>query len=191
MLDSRNIFAIGLIGLLAGCSSMPAEMALNSPVYNAQNAGLVVGTLLEGGPYGTYLEFRDIKSDKTYGWGPKDDYSAWLPAGDYEVSRLGHRRGVMGAYSKPLRFTVTQGQLNYLGEMVYGCSAVAQPAAVYGVLNCGFLALGNCTVPRPSVNVCVVDRQDQAIKHFLQQHPEQASLLVHNAVMSAAAVRFP
>ncbi|MDS9879073.1 hypothetical protein RMI40_30015 [Pseudomonas protegens] len=195
MFGSRNIFAIGLIGLLAGCSSMPAEMALNSPVYNAQNAGLVVGALLEGGPYGTYLEFRDIKSDKTYGWGPKDDYSAWLPAGDYEVSRLGHRRGVMGAYSKPLRFTVTQGQLNYLGEMVYGCSAVAQPAAVYGVLNCGVLALGECTVPSPNVNVCVVDRQDQAIRHFLQQHPEQAPLPVRNAVMSAAAsgssVRFP
>lgn len=184
MLDTHHIFAIGLVGLLAGCSSMPPEMALNSPVNNAKNSGLVVGSLIEGGPYGTYLEFRDIKSNKTYGWGPKDDYSGWLPAGEYEVSRLGHRRGVMGPYSKPLRFSVTQGQLNYLGEMVYGCSAVAQPAAVYGVMNCGLLALGECTVPSPSVNVCVVDREDQALKLFLQQHPEQKSLPVHNAVMS-------
>jgi hypothetical protein len=184
MLKSHHIFAIGLAGLLAGCSSMPAPMALDSTVYNEQNAGLVVGALIQDGPYGTYLEFRDITSDKTYGWGAKDDYSAWLPAGEYEVSRLGHRRGVMGAYSKPLRFTVTQGKLNYLGEMVYGCSAVAQPVAMYGVMNCGFLALGECTVPHASVNVCVVDRQDQAIKHFLQQHPDKSLLPVHNAIMS-------
>lgn len=184
MLWSPHILAIGLIGLLGGCSSMPAEMALNSPVYDAKNAGLVVGTLLEGGPYGTYLEFRNVNSNKTYGWGPKDDFSAWLPAGDYQVSRIGHRRGVMGAYSKPLSFTVTQGQLNYLGEMVYGCSAIAEPVAVYGVMNCGFLALGECTVPSPSVNVCVVDRQDQTIAHFLQQHGEYEALPVHNAMMS-------
>jgi len=184
MLYSRYIVATGLAGVLAGCSSLPPEMALDSPVYNAKNAGLVVGTLIEGGPYGTYLEFRDNKTDKTYGWGPKDDYSAWLPAGDYEVSRLGHRRGVMGAYSKPLRFTVTQGQINYLGELVYGCSSVSQPAAVYGVMNCGLLAPGTCTVPSPSINVCVVDRQDQAIKHFVQQHPEQSQLAVHSALMS-------
>jgi hypothetical protein len=131
-----------------------------------------------------WSQFRDISNDKTYAWGPKDDYVAWLPAGDYEVSRLGNRQGAMGAYSKPLRFTVVQGQLNYLGELVYGCSTVAQPVAVYGVLNCGFLALGECTVPRASVNVCVVDRQDQAIKHFLHQHPEQSRLPVHNALMS-------
>jgi len=184
MLCSHPLYAIGLIGLLAGCAQLPKDMALDSPVYNSQNAGLVFGTLIEGGPYGTYLEFRDIKSDKTFGWGPKDDYSAWLPAGVYEVSRLGHRRGVMGPYSRPLRFTVTQGQLNYLGEMVYGCSDVAQPVAVYGVMNCGLLALGNCTVPSPSVNVCVVDRQDQAVKRFLQQHPAKFHLPVHNAVMS-------
>lgn len=183
MFRSRHILAFGLIGLLAGCSTLPKDNALNSSVYNAQNAGLVVGTLIEGGPYGTYLEFRDIKGGKTYGWGPKDDYSAWLPAGDYEVSRLGHRRGVMGAYSKPLRFSVTNGQINYLGEMVYGCSDVAQPVAVYGVMYCGFLALAECTVPSPSVNICVVDRQDQAIKRFLQQHPEYAPLPVHEAVM--------
>lgn len=184
MLCSQHLFAISLIGSLVGCSSLPAEMALNSPVYDEKNAGLVVGALLEGGPCGTYLEFRDTKSNQTYGWGPKDDYAAWLPAGDYEVSGLGNRQGLMGAYSKPSRFTVTQGQLNYLGEMVYGCSAVAQPVAVYGVKNCGFLALGECSVPRPSVNVCVVDRQDQAIRHFLQEHPERQALPVHNAVMS-------
>lgn len=184
MLCSHHIVAIGLIGLMAGCSQMPTEMALDSTTYNAQNAGLVVGALIEGGPYGTYLEFQDINSHKTYGWGPKDDYSAWLPAGEYEVTRLGHRRGVMGPYSSPLRFTVNQGKLNYLGEMVYDCSSVAQPVAVYGVMNCGFLALGECTVPRASVNVCVVDRQDQAIKHFLQQHPEQSRLPVQSAVMS-------
>ena len=90
----------------------------------------------------------------------------------------------MGAYSKPLSFTVTQGQLNYLGEMVYGCSAIAEPVAVYGVMNCGFLALGECTVPSPSVNICVVDRQDQTIAHFLQQHGEYEALPVHNAMMS-------
>lgn len=184
MPGSQHIVAIGLTALLTGCSSMPEDIALNSSVHNAQNAGLVVGTLLEGGPYGTYLEFRDIKSDKTYGWAPKDDYSAWLPAGEYEVSRLGNRRAVMGAYSRPLRFSVTKGQINYLGEVVYDCSSVAQPVALYGVMDCGFLALANCTVPRPSVNICVVDRQDQAISHFLQQHPEQAVLPVHNAVMS-------
>ncbi|AHZ77140.1 hypothetical protein DW66_2629 [Pseudomonas putida] len=144
----------------------------------------MIGALIGGGPYGTYLEFQDINSHKTYGWGPKDDYSAWLPAGEYEVTRLGHRRGVMGPYSSPLRFTVNQGKLNYLGEMVYDCSSVAQPVALYGVMNCGFLALDECTVPHATVNVCVVDRQGQAIKHFMQQHPEQSRLPVQNAVMS-------
>ncbi|RZI73410.1 MAG: hypothetical protein EOP13_12010 [Pseudomonas sp.] len=184
MLGSQHILALGLTASLMGCSSLPEDIALNSPVYNAQNAGLVVGTLIEGGPYGTYLEFRDIKSDKIFGWGPKDDYSAWLPAGDYEVSRLGNRRGVMGPYYKSLRFSVAKGQINYLGEMVYDCSEVARPAAVYGVMDCGFLALGQCTVPRPSVNICVVDREAQAIGYFLHQHPEHAALPVHNAVMS-------
>jgi hypothetical protein len=184
MLNSHHLFAMGLAALLAGCSTLPPSMALDSKEYNAQNAGLVVGSLIEGGPYGTWLEFRDIKTGKTFGWGPKDDYSAWLPAGEYEVSSLGHRRGTMGPYSKPLRFTVTQGQINYLGEMVYACSSVAQPAATYGVKNCGFLAAGECTVPRADVYVCVEDRQGQAIKHFLQQHPEQSGLPVHNALMS-------
>ncbi|MBD1553111.1 hypothetical protein [Pseudomonas typographi] len=184
MLSPYHIVAIGLAGLLAGCTPMPTSMALDSTAYNAQNAGLVVGALIEGGLYGTYLEFRDTSNGKTYGWGAQDDYSAWLPAGEYEVSRLGNRQGVMGAYSRPLRFTVKQGQLNYLGEMVYGCPTVAQPAAVYGVMSCGFLALGECTVPYASINVCVVDRQDQALKYFLQQHPERASLPVHSEVMS-------
>lgn len=184
MFKTYPIVAIGLAGLLAGCAPMPTSMALDSTVYNAQNAGLVVGELLEGAPYGTFLKFRDTNTGKTYGWSAQDDYSAWLPAGEYEVSRLGHRRGVMGAYSKPLRFSVKQGQINYLGEMVYGCPALAQPAAVYGVINCGFLAMGECTVPGPTINVCVLDRQDQALKRFLQQHPERASLPVRNAVMS-------
>jgi hypothetical protein len=68
--------------------------------------------------------------------------------------------------------------------MVYACSSLAQPAATYGVKNCGFLAAGECTVPRADVYVCVEDRQGQAIKHFLQQHPEQSGLPVHNALMS-------
>ncbi|WP_024694854.1 hypothetical protein [Pseudomonas syringae] len=184
MLNPYHLVAIGLAGLLAGCATMPTAMTLDSTVYNVHNAGVVVGALIEGGPYGTYLEFRDTRSGKTYGWGARDDYSAWLPAGEYEVSRLGHRRGVMGAFSKPLRFTVNQGQLNYLGELVYGCSSIELPTAVYGVMDCGLLALGECTVPRGSINVCVVDRQLPALKHFLRQHPELASLPVHNAIMS-------
>lgn len=71
MFGSRNIFAIGLIGLLAGCSSMPAEMALNSPVYNAQNAGLVVGALLEGAPTEPTLSFAISRAARLMAGDPR------------------------------------------------------------------------------------------------------------------------
>ncbi|MDZ5602766.1 hypothetical protein SJI00_08270 [Pseudomonas sp. RP23018S] len=178
-----RITALVAIGLLTGCASLPAEMAVDSPLYNQNNAGLVVGSLSDGGPYGTFLEFRNKATGDVRGWGPKDDYAAWLPAGDYEVTQLGHRRGTMGPYSHALQFTVKKGQINYVGEMVYGCSDLAQPTAVYGVKYCGLLALGTCEVTSPDVNVCVVDRQQQAIKYFLRQHPQQSSLTVRSALM--------
>jgi hypothetical protein len=102
----------------------------------------------------------------------------------YEVSDLGSRRGVMGPYSKPLRFTVTTGQINYVGEMTYGCPLAARPAAIYGVKNCGFLALATCTVDYPSIGICVVDRQEQSLRTFVKQHPQFSQLPVKSAVMS-------
>lgn len=179
-----GLLAICLVGAMAGCSTMPEEMAVNSTVQSEANAGLVVGALIQGGPYGTWLEFRDIKTGKTYGWGAKDYYSAWLPAGQYEVSALGSRRGVMGPYQAPLRFDVVQGQINYLGEMVYGCSASSRPEALYGVKNCGFLALGTCSVPSPTVGVCIVDRQAQAVRSFLRKNPERSTLPVRSSLMA-------
>lgn len=184
MLKSRQALAIAFTGLLAGCSSMPAEMALDSKVYSAQNAGLVVGALIEGGPYGTWLEFHDINTGKDYGWGAKNYYSAWLPAGEYEVKALGSRRGVMGPYSTPLRFNVKQGEINYLGEMVYDCQSPARPTALYGVQNCGFLALGTCSIPNASAGICVVNRQAQAIRAFLKKNPDHAHMPVRTSVMS-------
>ncbi|WP_231570157.1 MULTISPECIES: hypothetical protein [Pseudomonas] len=162
---------------------MPEEMGLDSKVYSEKNAGLVVGAMVNSGPYGTWLEFRNIKTDKRFGWGAKDYYSVWLPAGEYEVSSLGSRRGVMDPYSSPLRFSVAQGQLNYVGELVYGCPSESRPAALYGVRNCGLLALGSCSVPSPSVGVCTVDRQQQTLRRFLKMHPEFADMPVRSAVM--------
>lgn len=178
-----RIAALAGMGLLAGCASLPPDMAVDSPVYNQANAGLVVGSLSNGGPYGTFLEFRNLASGALHGWGPKDDYAVWLPAGEYEVAHIGNRRGVMGPYTRPLHFTVKQGQVNYVGEMVYDCSDLARPTAMYGVKYCGLLALGRCSVSSPDVNICVVDRQRQAIKYFQRQHPEQSSLPVHRAFM--------
>lgn len=184
MFNTRLTFAIVFVSLLTGCSSMPTEIALGSKVYSAQNAGLVVGALIEGGPYGTWLEFREINTDKNYGWGAKDYYSAWLPAGEYEVQALGSRRGVMGPYSSPLRFNVKQGEINYLGEMVYDCQSPARPTALYGVQSCGFLAMGKCSVPHPTAGVCVVNRQEQTIRTFLKKHPDHADMPVRSSVMS-------
>ena len=184
MFKMRLCLVVCLSVLITGCSSMPAEVALDSKAYSAENAGLVVGALIEGGPYGTWLEFRDVNTAKTYGWAAKDYYSAWLPAGVYEVSRLGSRRGAMAAYSKPLRISVKQGYINYLGEMTYGCPLLAQPEALYGVMSCGFLALGRCSVPSPSAGICIADRQQQAIRHFLKTHPEYAEMSVHSSVLS-------
>ena len=46
MLD-RYRFLLGCcLGLMAGCAQMPEEMALDSKVSSAQNAGLVVGALV-------------------------------------------------------------------------------------------------------------------------------------------------
>ncbi|MDO7928880.1 hypothetical protein Q6A51_19000 [Pseudomonas sp. KFB-139] len=184
MLKLRQLLAVCFVGSLAGCASMPDEMKLDSKVYSAQNAGLVVGTFIQEGAFGTWLGFRDVNTGKNYGWGAKDYYSAWLPAGEYEVSRMGARRGVMGAYSKPLRFTVKQGEINYLGEMVYGCPSSSPTAALYGVMSCGFLALGECTVPYPTERICVVDRQEQATRILLKQNPEYSNLPVRGSVMS-------
>jgi hypothetical protein len=171
--------------LISGCSPMPAEITLNSKAHSAENAGLIVGALIEGGPYGTWIEFRDVNTAKTYGWGAKNYYSAWLPAGVYEVSRLGSRSGVMAAYTKPLRINVKQGYINYLGEMAYDCPLLAQPEALYGVMSCGLLALGSCSVPSPSVGICIVDRQELTIILFLIRHPEYAQMNVHSSVLSA------
>ncbi|WP_434157808.1 hypothetical protein [Stutzerimonas stutzeri] len=168
---------------------MPTEMQLDSPVSSSKNSGMVVGALVGGGPYGTYLEFRHLATGKVYGWGAKDYYSAWLPAGEYEVSQLGARQGVMGPYSAPLHFDVEQGSINYLGEMIYGCRPPSRPAALYGVKYCGFLALGTCTVSYPSVGICVVDRKEQAVRTFLIQHPDYASMPVRPAVMSSGEMR--
>ncbi len=183
----RSLLTLFAVALMAGCAPMPAEMQLDSQQSSAKDAGMVVGALVGGGPYGTYLEFRHLATGKVYGWGAKDYYSAWLPAGEYEVSQLGSRRGVMGPYTAPLRFDVRQGSINYLGEMVYGCRSPSQPAALYGVKYCGFLALGTCRVSEASAAICMVDRQEQAVRSFLKQHPEYAHMQVQKAVMSRAA----
>lgn len=179
-----QLIAIGFIVLISGCATMPDEMALDSKVYSAQNAGLVLGALVQGGPWGTWIDFREVNTGKTYGWGTKDYYSAWLPAGTYDVDELGSRQGVMGPYSKPLRFTVVNGRINYLGEMTYGCPLSAQPVATYGVEYCGLLALATCSVSNPDVAICLADRQEQTVRTFLKQHPQFSGLSVVRSVMS-------
>lgn len=179
----RKILAISLIGMLGGCATMPDEIKLDSTVYSAQNAGLVVGAMADSGPYGTWIEFLNLDTGKSFGWGVQDYYSAWLPPGSYEVHSMGSRRGVMGPYSRPLRFSVKPGVINYLGEMTYGCSARAQPEALYGVKSCGFLALFTCSVPSPTVGLCVEDRQEQGVRNFLKKNPEYATLPVRSSVM--------
>lgn len=183
MLKLRQLSALCIVGLMVGCASMPDDMKLESKVYSAQNAGLVVGSFIQQGAFGTWIALHNIQSGKTYGWGAKDYYSAWLPAGEYEVTEMGARRGVMGPYSKPLRFTVKQGEINYLGEMIYGCEMLSPAAAVYGVKDCGFLALGNCSVPYPTERICIVDRQAQATKVFLKQNPQYGNLPIRGSVM--------
>lgn len=180
----RNLLAIFSFGVLVGCSSMPPEMELDSKVYSGQNAGIVVGALIEGGPYGTWLEFRQTETGQSFGWGAKDYFSAWLPAGDYEVHTLGSRRGVMAAYSKPLRFTVRKGHINYLGEMVYDCQMASRLSALYGVKSCGALALGECSVPVPTMKICVVDRKEQAVLNFRKRYPDYSSLPIASSVMA-------
>lgn len=101
MRKTSQLLVVGVTALMSACSALPPEMALDSKVYSTENAGLVLGSLIEGGPYGTWISFRNVNSGKTYGWAPKDYYSAWLPAGTYEVNDLGSRRGLMGPYSKP------------------------------------------------------------------------------------------
>lgn len=183
MLGKGRFIALGLLLSLAGCAQLPEEMALTSKTYSAQNAGLVVGALVSDGPYGTWLQFSDINTGKTYGWGAKDYYSVWLPAGDYQVSELGARRGVMGPFAAPLRFRVQNGVINYVGELVYGCPRYPAPTAYYGVKNCGLLALATCTVPNADVGMCVVDRQPQALKRFLRANPAYTNMPINPALM--------
>ncbi|OLS62694.1 hypothetical protein [Pseudomonas putida] len=183
MLKMHRALMLCSVLLIASCAQMPEEMALDSKVYSANNAGLVTGALADTGPYGTWLEFRDVRTGKSFGWAAKGYYSAWLPAGDYEVSGLGSRAGALGAFGDPLRFTVEQGKVNYLGELVNGCPYPAVPTARYGLKNCGALALGTCSVPRPSIGLCVVDRQKQAMRVFLKEHPGYTGLPVRTALM--------
>lgn len=71
---------------------MPAEMSLDSSPRSARDAGLIVGSLVDSGPYGTWIGFRHLQTGQVMGWGAKDLYSAWLPAGDYEVQEMGSPR---------------------------------------------------------------------------------------------------
>ena len=186
MFRVRQLLIVCFVLLLAGCASVPPEIALDSKVNSAQNAGLVVGSFIQGGPYGTWMNFRNVDTDKSYGWGAKDYYSVWLPAGEYEVTQLGARRGVMGPYSAPLRFTVKTGVINYLGELVYDCPSYPAPTALYGVMNCGFLALGKCTVPHANSGICIVDREEQALRSFLKSNPTYSNMSTRSSLMTGA-----
>ena len=183
MFKVRQLVVVWFVALLAGCAAVPPEIALDSKVYSAENAGLVVGSFVQAGPYGTWMDFRNVNTGKQYGWGAKDYYSVWLPSGDYEVDQLGARQGVMGAYSAPLRFTVKAGEINYLGELVYGCPPSPRPTALYGVRNCGLLALGTCTVPFASEAICIVDREEQAVKRFLKSNPAFSNMTTRSSLM--------
>lgn len=178
----RCVLGLSMV-VIASCASVPSEIALGSRVYNAGNAGLAVGSLVGGGPYGTWLEFREVESGKSYGWGVKDEYAVWLPPGKYEVYKLGARQGVMGAFSAPLTFSIEVGAINYLGELVYGCPAVLRPEALYGVMDCGFLAAGQCTVPAPSEGICIADKQTQAVDHLLGKTPSLSAMDIRYAAM--------
>nr|WP_298165778.1 hypothetical protein [uncultured Pseudomonas sp.] len=171
------------MAVIASCASVPPEIALGSRVYNAGNAGLAVGSLVGGGPYGTWLEFREVESGKSYGWGVKGEYAVWLPPGEYEVYKLGARQGVMGAFSEPLTFNIEIGAINYLGELIYGCPVVLRPEALYGVMDCGFLAAGQCTVPAPSEGICVSDKQTQAVDHLIGKTSSLSAMDIKSAVM--------
>lgn len=180
----RSLTIGGLLALLVGCAPMPAEMSLDSSPRSARDAGLIVGSLVDGGPYGTWIGFRHLQTGQAMGWGAKDLYSAWLPAGDYEVQEMGSRRGTMGPFGAPLRFTVKQGEINYLGELLYNCPEPIESAARYGVMQCGLFALGTCKVTYASARICIVNRQESALRSFLKEHPEHSALPVRSALMS-------
>lgn len=178
--------------LATACSNNPPPAnALGSAVYSQANAGLVLGAIARGGPYGTGISFKHLPTGQLFSWSIKDYYSAWLPAGEYEVESLGSRAGSLGPYDKSLHFTVKQGQLNYVGELGYGCAYKASPAAEYGVRYCGLLGLGSCSVSYPHMPLCVTDRAAVSVRNFIGLHPQYADLPVTTALMKGVPLAQP
>lgn len=174
------IFSIVILALTA-CKNMSTEYSLASTKYNKDNAGIVVGSIVRSGSFGTALKItnKDNQQISVLYKGAKD-FSLYLPEGIYEIKALGSN-GVAPNHS-PLEFKVNKGVVNYIGQIELGCNFKTKGAYTlqllqgnenqhwYGAQNCGLLALGECKTVSTDFPVCVFDNQTESINTFLSQN---------------------
>jgi len=179
----RSLFLVTAVTLLCACAGPRQRNAPTSDIYGPGNAGLVVGHLRNEGLLGTGLSFKNSSTDQRFGYTGARDFSMWLPEGIYELSSVGSRAGTLGPFQTPLSFSVRKGAIAYVGTVSIGCLPPSPAVKWYGLLNCGLLALGTCTVPSAQVPMCVLDEKAQTIKVFFETYPSLATMPVDSALM--------
>jgi hypothetical protein len=132
---------------------------------------------------GTAIVFKGVTSDVNVLYKGATDFSLWLPEGLYEVSGIGSGAGLLGPFREPFRFRVTKGEIVYVGTISYGCVQHSERSKWYGLMNCGLLAMMKCSVPNPTIPMCVTDKKDGIIESFLGENPTFSSLRVNSDIM--------
>ncbi len=183
MRPHESLFLVAVATFLCACAGPQQRNALTSDTYGPTNAGLIVGQLRNEGLLGSGLSFKNASTAESFGYMGARDFSMWLPEGIYELSSVGSMAGALGPYQSPLSFSVRKGTIAYVGTVSIGCAPPSPTMKWYGLLNCGLLALGKCTVPAAQVRMCVLDEESKTIKTFLERHPIFVSIPVDSALM--------
>lgn len=174
---------VAIVLVLSACAGPPTKNAPNSQVLTAKNAGLVVGSIKNGGLLGTGFTVVNTDTGESILYKGATEFTLWLPRGKYFLASVGTRAGSIGPYAAPLKFEVREGVINYVGALSFGCSATSIAGRWYGLQNCGFLALSECTVASAQVEMCVGDEARQAVQTLIKEYPEFSNLPKSNQLM--------
>lgn len=161
------------VALLTGCAALSTKKsALGADKYSFENAGLVIGYVESQAPFGTFIGFTNLSTGERFEHPGAREIFIWLPEGEYEISEIGSRRGVMGAYDPSFKFAVSRGKVNYIGHLAYGCNYTSIDRTWYGFKDCGLLALGKCSVPSQDIPMCLVNKSSQYYQEFRKAHAD-------------------
>ncbi|SNS98664.1 hypothetical protein [Pseudomonas segetis] len=190
-LSSTPLLLACMGSVIAGCTTLPSPeyTVTNDEKFNLQNAGIIVGSIDDAAYAGADIQFRDTSSGSTYTITDANasEFSMWLPAGTYSVSAIGPSKAWLGTYSRPLTFSVSNGAINYIGDLSYGCVQQSPNLAWYGQRYCGIGSLPEqCTTAHPLTSMCIIDNQQQAVNAFKDRFSQFADTPQMSALMTSS-----